>query len=430
MIRDNALTYANVESPLTARELSSQLLNSLIVAFLLTIISYQATSLFLDLIFGLKPHHKTTLSTLHIYLLHLESAPLALLSSLTRYSPLTHIRHRTPRPHGPIARTPGRISASTTLRLLFALFLAPIINVLTVLIALEHETTISFDGAGFGGVGIGIRDNLETVKLRPFVDSCGEAVVKTGRMERSVVRFSVCKYDAGEEDVPLNGNGVGATVFEGRSVSVVGRGGEIGGAFVILGEFVGACEREGWCEGKSGLLLRPSGDMKELVEWGVRELGCDVNGLREWEGGWWGDCEGKGWDETVQVMDKMTERVSLIETEKMEVALLTREKLDWQDIGESEFLVRKRRWVSLAWLGIIAGIVLIGRLIVKGVTRNDIGEGVGAILKERVGRDWWESLIREGGTIGYGYGHENSSNDSLNEEEALDAKWGRHWGVQ
>lgn len=174
MIRNGELVHDAAQSRFWSANFDSRVLDSLALAAITTIISYQAVSILFDLCLGWKPRLRIKVSDLQVLHLVRESSPLAVAANVF-YNPILLARRfrinaqRLPTPTHPIVR----LRFIVLVKLLFLFAISPIINTASVLMTVEKDKVVSIADAKFGGLSCGINDNLEIVKnYVPYSENC------------------------------------------------------------------------------------------------------------------------------------------------------------------------------------------------------------------------------------------------------------------
>lgn len=412
MIRDHYITYNPPNAFLSLSDFPPPLISTLVLATILTLLSYQTTSLLNDLLFQSSHRHSLPLYKLHIYLLSRECSPLALLAHTFRSDTLTRLRLRRDIPASTtIARDAAGIRATTLLLLLVALCVAPVVNVGSVILGLEYEEVVSFDEASFGGIRLGVNQNLSVVHSKPFVRGCDEMAMRLGRGEMAAARFVRCEYEIEGGGSGESGSGVRVGVVgEGRGIGVWVWGGGGGRGVLVRGELVGEMDEGVVVRGVVGEV-----EGRKVVEWGVGVLGEKCGGVSEgmggvevWEGrddkgvvveGFEGRVEcGDNVEDLGAVLEAVAEKVTFVEGEGVGVGMIREGGVvEWRSGGEMGFVRRRRKWVGLGGVVLAVVAVVAMRGVVLGVKRggggvNDVGRGILVLVKRWGGIEWWEGV--------------------------------------
>lgn len=197
MIENGTLVYGREEPVLQAWELSADIPNVLLIAFLSTLLSYQATAIFFDLFLGIKQRRLACLSDLHTLLLVRQSSPLAVATNLFRKDWLTRQSFNLA-PYGPpIARDPDHVRVPVAIKLLLLLSVAPLVNICAIVLTLEDDDVLTFEDARFGGIALGINDDFSVVEMKQLTAICEYLPVNLARGEKSAAEFSICEFGSG-----------------------------------------------------------------------------------------------------------------------------------------------------------------------------------------------------------------------------------------
>lgn len=84
MIRDGYLAHDADESPLLRWQIENEVLHAFLIATLTTILAYQTTAIFFDLLLGFKPRGEAEVTDIAVDILAEESSPLSVCASLFR----------------------------------------------------------------------------------------------------------------------------------------------------------------------------------------------------------------------------------------------------------------------------------------------------------------------------------------------------------
>lgn len=409
MIRDHYITYNPPNAFLSLSDFSPPLLSTILLATLLTLLSYQTTSLLQDILFHSAHRHTLSLHKLHVYLLSRECSPLALLAHTLRSDTLTRLRlRRDIPPTTAIARDKGRVRAVTLALLSAALILAPAVNVASVALGLEWEAVVSFDEAAFGGIRLGLNEDLSVVHSREFVRGCQEMAMRLGRGEMAEARFARCEYDVEGGGIGDGGAGVRiGVVGGGRGIGVWVWGNGQGQGVLIRGELVGGGDDEVVVRGNISEI-----EGKRVIEWGVSVLGENCGGktigeAMAWKGnveegvvveGFEGKVDCEGAVDLGMVLKTVAEKVTFVDGEGVGIGVIAKKgEVQWRNGGEIGFVRRRRKWVGfggvvMALLGVVFTRAILLVLKRGGGGVNDVGRGVLVLVKRWGGVQWWEGV--------------------------------------
>lgn len=166
MIRDGQLVHGLPRSSFWSWHFQSPVADYFSIAIVTTLISYQAVGLVFDLILGFRAPNVIKVSDIHILQLVRESSPLSitasvlnsqclinsrLLGSFNKVAETLPTRHRK-RPRLPVL-----------LKLSILLVVAPVLNMVSVLLTAEKDVVVTFSDANFGGLSVGFNEDLSSV---------------------------------------------------------------------------------------------------------------------------------------------------------------------------------------------------------------------------------------------------------------------------
>lgn len=396
MIENEGITIQSKENPLLFWRPESEILSNIIIALMLTIISYQTTAIIIDLLFGLKPSGISKVSDL-------------MLSQLMHRSSLTSL-HRQFRPQ---KRTGDPSQTSTfchpiCLKLFLVLLLAPFINIATIVPTLTVDTTLTFSEAGLGGLAFGIhpRSHTEKLSFTPITSSCVKANTEFGTHSSSLVHFTKCCQIEGKSyeksgfanvqmytirttpSITFIPKLIVRLISPGRllhmttSLQMIRFPNSHHGEFDSVLEFDINFQQNDidllvddvvemfntFCGSKDAVIDVPPQEGLKYSLYGGKEVRCEPS-----------DEEGKSSDWLEKVAQSICSRVSFVNSDEMKVL-----SSKFTPINVDDFpLVRRTRILSSpAILLIVMLNTVVIRAIVKFYARNDVSQGLGLAVRE------------------------------------------------
>lgn len=217
MIEGNFLTYPGAKTGFKWQP-ENEILYAFLVTIFSTIIVFQATAIVFDLIFGMNERGKVRISDIGCLLLVEESSIFSWYSSLFPGSHLTAMKF-----HGFRARgtTCSPESKNTTTRALITflvlLIASPAINIMGVILAVEHDTVVSFQEANFGGIAVGVNDEPKFFGHR----ICSLHETKFSTLEHPIAEVFTCVHATSHEHPSKFPSGVTGTLRVSTNVEVL-----------------------------------------------------------------------------------------------------------------------------------------------------------------------------------------------------------------
>ena len=156
MIANNSITHPPLSNPLNSWRLDT-LSQGLVVGVLSTILSYTVSSLVHDLLLGIKPGHCTSAPIIQLLLLSDDPTPLSISAATLRKDQLDRARFKIDVPEtASIARAQRRIPPFVLFALTTFVCIAPLTNLIALLLTIETDRKLSFSQVGFSPVAIGV----------------------------------------------------------------------------------------------------------------------------------------------------------------------------------------------------------------------------------------------------------------------------------
>lgn len=324
-------------------------------------------------------------------------------------------------------------------KLVVLLIVAPLANLISIILTLEGDTDVSFADAHFGGVGVGINDDQSTAKLSNLFIECSQFESQYGDREEPLADFFACRFPYYIPNKSSDAKTTTMTITQsaGETVTVL----------------VASPNR--FYESRFHVDVRVSGDVyriknhlnsgqgKRLAGIGAQEIfeGCSnrtpdqeetKNAIlpiqTDLQNGRWAhsisvQCAQPPPENVVQTaISSVVKRLTLINTEKFEIVDV--KDIEHQAAKEKPFvlgdrlsLIRRRRsYMSPAVLIITVAIALICRIVVKAVTNNDIIVATEMMIKERMGMKSCDSLLQNTSIVGYRTLHDYEDSEAFSKD--------------
>lgn len=437
MQQDGRLDYGNGESALSFWQIDNIALNALVIAVLTTILSYQASSIIFDLLLGFKPRYQTAVANLQILLLVRRSSVLSVFKELfgrqhsdadcncdaSFEEPFPELA---PEEHEP--ERPGRIKNSIALKLITLLLIAPIVNIASVILTLEHNKTLRFADTSFGAYALGVNEDYSYSKTEKLTETCEVNPILLSREEEALVKFITCTSSSGElqfqnQDIGMltirlssnvsiqvqvlaNGKryifGKQASLQTENDVYAIEHGltkktqellFDFG--FKILAEECGVPDISQAVDNTAG----PARDMPEVHVLRSKFINCPRT---------------PNYSIVTKVAEAMMPVMTLVNTDVLRVAeystVMNETRMTanptFFDGKELQIVKRRRRNSSLAEIFIIVLALLTLRLLTIKFCNNDVELGLEVIMKKSLGLQCQKSLLRDSSTK-VTYSHED-----------------------
>lgn len=426
MIVENEITHAGAAPTIRTWQATNPVTHALLTAVLTTILSYQLTGVIFDLCLGLKAAGSVTVRSLFTQLLVDESSPLAVAAALFRSPTLAkwyfhgfrevcpnHIAVRDCRPN----RFPAIMP-----KVLLLLLVAPIANVISVALSLEHVRVVTFKEASFGGVEIGVRPlEKDGLSMQILMPGCIRYNQRLGRTETPSSQFLLCsntEFRVSENQastirvtvdtagqIKLTISAPGFTVEQ--SVTM-----ELAVDSFVYRLKSGITEQQAKSilqTGQDSLGTKCGGTVTDVAPDPILELGEDEWSVTQQVRCYNGISE---YDAKFGVYE-MAERLTLVETDLLQLLSLDDLKagiIRYFDGGSIRYFNRHETYVSFALLAFLAIGVTILRVLVKMLTNSDIHMATETIVKDRLQLPCCDSMLQSKikvmyrQTLGTGFG--------------------------
>lgn len=301
----------------------------------------------------------------------------------------------------------------------------PVVNMFAVGVTLESDRAVSFSEANFGGLFLGVyadENGLRTDVLeRELVtEDCDGYAIEPLAFDAITARVTVCRNTVRpgtdttqtayvvlllEDGVRVLASvKVGKMIWE-RHYTGYLRTGE--GESLLLKAGLHSDQASPLVKGAMEAILDVCGaasidDAEVVVESDVKKL----RGQEFIAGRGPIDCaveSGKAEEAVMAAFQVFDRGLTLVRTDDMMVKVPTGTSSldDFVNAKDKQLLTRRTRVLGIGILGIVAGMVVVGRAIVGLLFNNDVNDGIERIVKERLGLEYCESLLRDGvgGTV-------------------------------
>lgn len=420
MIRDNLITHGNLTPSFYYWQPFPQPIDDILTAALTTLLSYQATAIFFDILLTRSQRFTTTSSHVQTVLLTDQPSVIPFLAAILRLDRLDRFRLR----HlfsskTSISRSPKRIAPSVLLRLLILLLLAPFFNLLSVILTLEHDQTLTFAQAKFGGGALGFTQS--PLKPQPYAGPCQRLALKLQIPAIPTVQFTRCNLRSVEGQVHSPTTSY-IVVFH-EPAQIINIQYAINGYTYISAIYADVRINDDTHRIKS-VIDKPM--MRQFLTFAIDVLNgyCDPETVTESnleiielepETALFGfmaypNCTNLRIQQGQSnlVLDQIASSITLIDSESLQIEQ-KRESTDnpfsddpnFLSVDDFIFMKRRRRNVSPAVLAITVACVLMVRLCVGFITRNTVYDAMEAIVTQCAGVPPGASLLGSEQTLKY-----------------------------
>lgn len=435
MIRNGAVSYQSKRHLLQSWRPESELIFILLTALISTLLSYQASSIILDVSFGLKRRGIANFSDIHIHHLVHRMSPQAVVRALFPKGD-TKITSAAVREIG-IDETASpaneKIHVSIVLKLILLLFVAPVMNTISIFLTTEYDTTLTFSDAKFSGIRLGVKDNLFPVRPRKLGPDVYQINIEKEDSDTLMVSISIWLAETTTVVAPLTKAGLLQISQDEISIGIKFTAPGISVSTVVVGEV-------NFLEGdlaEKQYLLTAGGNFSELgmlLEYstGVLKRLCN---LREGEvfpivkksepqeilvqraHNCTSDrLSPEGVRNLFQAILEEVTVVNLPDTNS-DLLLVNKKIFDAivqeadvsnnpvaapdiskavENAGQFQFLKRKQSYVGIPLLSILLLILFGLRFITSMVTNNDLGNATSFIVHNELNIPWCDSMLASG----------------------------------
>lgn len=189
-LKQGNFSYHSIEDSSQAWQLGNPVVFSLVVASLATVLSYQLASIIFDLAFGLKTPGHASASDLIIHLLSEECSVFSILANLGISKTISRWRYHGIKTNQNCDNPPVSPKWSTLTKFYIVLLAAPIANLIAVILTIDTDSFVTFHGADFGGIRIGL--NSTVVNTEDSFLPCKSVFTTLGHNERLEAKFFRC----------------------------------------------------------------------------------------------------------------------------------------------------------------------------------------------------------------------------------------------
>lgn len=348
-----------------------------------------------------------------------------MLNSLLRRDWITRSYYRGDIPHDTrILREAAPIQSSVAIKLLILLAIAPLVNVLTIALALENSTLLSVKDAGLTGVSLGIRPNLELTQTLPVTDFCNRAAIDTKKGDDALSEFVECTTSF--EGIPVTSFQGAVRLYVFRSVMYY--------MHVQVGDVESISVTRATIRSDNGNFVLKAhisnSSAGALADFGLSLIAplCRSD-VRQSEDFYVQHrvSQRPGFETAMQFIlgkripcnpanetDLVAARRDLLKTLKKYVSLVPSDSLQITNEGHTggnladedvvvfssgedlPFLSRRTRNFGVLILAILAVTVIVLRLFSSLIWNNDIEEGIDLVVKKTLDLKCCDSLLREG----------------------------------
>lgn len=421
MIVNGTLTHPFAAQTFWTWESSSPVLHAFTVAILTTILSYQLAAAIFDLCVGLKPAGWVSIRNLYMQLLADEASPLAVAAALLRNPTLARWHF-----HGFRAECPNVLAVqdarprqfpSIAPKLLVLLLVAPVANLVAIVLSLERDSVVTFEDAKFGGVTFGVSfDNNTDVREELLMPLCTRYVQDVGRGETALASFLFCTYTHHRiRQSPFSLSMVQAEVDRAGQLwmRVLMQGSKIeqfGSAEMAIQERVYKIRTAVTADDLKSVVGTGQDILKRTCRAATTEAVGDAVMTGTREGGMvvtqQAKCPETGMTAygALTAVAHMNRRLTLVESEELEVARVEDVEagaVRYFDGRGLSYVSRHETFVSVAVLGLMTAAVTAARLVVKMVTNNDVYAAVEIMVKEMAAWPCCDSMLPSSDTVLY-----------------------------
>lgn len=433
MIKDGAITYPGVRSTLQTWQPVDPVIYAILVATLTTILSYQATSLLFDLALGFKPRGNARVSDVGTLLLTEEASLPAACANLWDNSFIARWKFHGFRGHCPrsdLHLENNHMRLGVFAKFLSLLVVAPLVNLLTIVLNIENDRFVSFEEAQFGGISFGVNDNLTAVLKAKHSEMCSHYEPRYARLETPLTEFLTCTSEifvgqAGVDAEPVStfklSRGEVGEGTPGESIVAEFTHGKLSSRLVHHAD-VYVSPRGKAYRLRPALTLEQGTRLFQVgIERQLKECGDDAFGSMEtrilsaeadvqhqkWEISQEVRCVRYAESQSMAVMVEMTGPMTLVNDEKFEVLEL-KDPLSGEvenptfESGDTFPLLKRRRTIaSFLTLSIAVLCVAFLRGLTKFLTNNDIYIGIELVLKDKFGLSCCDSMLQSTRKVQY-----------------------------
>lgn len=432
MIEDGILTHGSNEASIFTIQFTHPTFYNFLIAVLTTLLSYQAAAIIVDLLLGFKPADECQSTDVAVLHLSEQTSPLAVLSNVFERSLFSRLRYRglVTDPRGTDAEQTADmfreeeeedergLPAPVLSKLVTLLLSAALINVFSIVLAVEVDRTVSFRDAKFGGAALGVVGETGQIARETISNDCYQYTSRFGTGEEGWPEFFTCGVNivAGpiedvatevEVAVRVMGSGMvfvemllmnGGMVFSrsygrvfgnmrhGGDVYRIGEGvGEKGGRFLLgvglefLNETCGKFE----AVSKETLVTKVEGMMSIS-----QMVSCTTLGVYDMR----------------LFQSTVMRHIQLVDASSLQVAVFSNgneEGLKFSRMDDEVMLTRRRPLVDFVIFVSVLGGIIVVRLLLKIFCQNDIHQAVEVLVRNGLNVDPMVSLLEDSSIVSY-----------------------------
>lgn len=433
---NNTLTHGDFVSPLNEwRLFSSKPPNLIFSAAITTVLTYQLTALFLDLIFARRHPANTPSSDMHIKLISDEYSPISFVVAVFHLDFLD-LRSLLLQPfeRDPINRAPLRTRTCVLFKLFLVLIAAPIFNLICVVFTLEIDQTISFANADFGGFRLGVNQNLSSLSRPTKLGLCPALYTSLREDVHPIATVYICSnfsrqasdgpYDPskGDDRVSVSVLANGAIEFLTESQAQQGDGNLVSKVITRHQTFA-TISSEGQqfrvatqmdVQVVHSLLMLARNILESQCKSSLASTAMETlvsKRIVKTSQGFTCNETVRNPSSTRMMTDRLDDVITLVDAPDIKVV-----QKDDSEPGRSEksasvmtrndipFLKRRRSIISQGSLCVALGLVLLLRFFLLLFIFNDVENEIEDVLKRFVGISWCDSLLLHTASVRYGAG--------------------------
>lgn len=423
MIASSRLTYSSKPSPWFSLEFNDVVLNTLMIAIIATVLSYQLTAVIYDIVLGTKKKNLTPIHAFQTLLLVRGRALVAVLSNVLGRDWLTRLFYRQETPEDTkTSRTQQQISISVFMRLSLLLIAAPVANILSISLTLESSRDLTFAGAHMKGVAFGVNSDLSIVETEQANERCERAVIDLNPADELHTEFLICSPIMFEESRWEHNGQIEIHLYDNKRFYL----------HIQIGtERVGLVRTATLQVNGSDYIIHAIPDpkgMSAIMDQGIRmiakECGANINqarakrifnrpGIYKLIAAEKVPCvvENEAKRKATAIAKDVGRLFTFVEARRTNVVLAEHttsgEHRNYFPADDMPLLRRRQRYVGLYSLAGLAGICVLLRIFTAVFWNNDVADGLQMIVKNTLGLQCCSSMLHEGDrTLVFNYQHQ------------------------
>lgn len=386
-------------------------------AALTTILSYQAAIGLTNVCLGIKALGRARISDLCCSLLIQETSLLAIATAVFDTKKLRHLRYRSilhncSKSENFTVDMPltDPMLSRVLPKLIFLLLAIPIISVVSIVLVLEQDRDVTFGMAHFGGLALGMRKPERELATHMVNVGCVGFNTSFGPAVRNGARFTICTHAYLGNPV-LSANNVCLTVIQDYSSFYYFQEAPTGNSFVMMIANIrtgGRVYRIPQLFSFDEFRAVSVADARLLHELCESPAAVPTAGSAHFQrnetartASFIMSCPGLD-SPKLQTFAEVTRSRNFVLVSAPVLRVADTTERARQVITESAFsdgsdlllMTRRRALVSLEVLFIVTGGMLLLRVVVKQLTRNDLGVAVEILMKNALGMAWFAPMLR------------------------------------